>query len=62
VTPPNPVDRDGELQRIADAETFQGYFPDHATDETHPQAGLDAIHHHFGAYLASHPTQPGETT
>jgi hypothetical protein len=47
-----------ELQRIADAETFQSYFPDHATDERHPQPGIDATHRHFSAYLKTH---PGET-
>lgn len=54
---PTPVDRDGELQRIADAETFQSYFSDHATDERHPQPGVDATHSHFGQYLDTHPTQ-----
>lgn len=58
---PNPA-HERDLQRAYDAETFQGYFPDHAVDERHPQPGIDATHRHFGAYLQAHPTQPGETT
>lgn len=55
--------RNAEAKRdpVHDAETFQGYFPDRATDETHPPAGIDAVHHHFGAYLQAHPSQPGES-
>jgi hypothetical protein len=50
------------LDRVHDAETWQSYWPDHATNEAHPPAGIDAVHHHFATYLNTHPTQPGETT
>ncbi|HKO83935.1 MAG TPA: hypothetical protein VJ140_05090 [Actinomycetota bacterium] len=47
-----------ELQRAFDAETWQGYFPDHARNERTPEPGIDAMHHHFAEYLRSHPTAP----
>lgn len=47
-----------ELQRAFDAETWQGYFPDHATDEQAPEPGIDPMHHHFTEYMRTHQPPP----